>query len=267
MRALLSLAPLFLLACRAAPMMEPVGGFTLGVGETREWREATVAEFEGWMGAAESAVAGLADYRATLESSERIGDELFPRRVMTVWVLAEPLRVAIVTLEPESERGQRVWYDGEERELVAETPGFLGALVGRVGLDPEGELAMKNRRHPVSDVGLARMVEQMREAMEPLLALSFPTRIRAGEARLAERDVRLVEVLQPAVEADEGPVVHRFAFDRESGLVTYYGLAELGSEGVAVLEEYLYRDLATNLGLGVDDFAPGQTPGESGTDG
>jgi hypothetical protein len=246
--------------------MQPVGGFTLGIAEQREWREASGAEFRTWMEAAEGSAKQLADYRATLESSERIEEELFPRRVMTVWVLHEPLRVAIVTHEPESERGQKVWYDGEERELVAETPGFLGALVGRVTLDPEGELALKNRRHPITDIGLVRMVEQMRAAMEPVLALATPPRIRNGMTRLAERDVRLVEVLVPAIEAHERALVHRFAFDQESALVTYYGLAELTSEGPAVLEEYLYREITPDLGLDEDDFAPGQTPGESEAD-
>lgn len=246
--------------------MEPVGGFTLGATVTASWEEASKDDFEEWMGAAEMAVKELRDYRATLESSERIEEELFPRRVMTVWVLHEPLRVAIVTQEPESEAGQRVWYDGEEQELVAETPGFLGALVGRVTLDPEGDLAMKDRRHPITDLGLLRMVEQMRVAMEPVLALPNPPRIRHGEARLAERDVRLVEVLVPAIEAHETALVHRFAFERGSGLVTYYGLAELTSEGPAVLEEYLYRELAPNLGLDADDFTPGETPGEPGSD-
>ena len=250
-------------ACRAAPVMEPIGSFTLAPASAHEWREASVAELEGWMVAAEKAVGGLRDYRATLESSERIEDELFPRRVMTVWVLHEPLHVAIVTHEPESERGQKVWYEGEERELVAETPGFLGTLVGRVSLDPEGDLAMQNRRHPITDIGLARMVEQMRAALEPVLALSTTLRIRSGEARLAERDVRLVEVLVPAIEAHETALVYRFAFDRELGLLIYYGQAELTSEGPAVLEEYLYREITPNLGLDEDDFAPGTTPGES----
>lgn len=263
MRVLLAALLLSLGACRAAPVMEPIGGFTLGAVSAREWSEASVAEFEGWMTSAEKAVAGVRDYRATLESSERIEDELFPRRVMTVWVLHEPLHVAIATHAPESERGQKVWYDGEERELVAETPGFLGALVGRVTLDPEGDLAMKDRRHPITDIGLARMVEQMRSAMEPVLAFATPPRIRNGVAELAEREVRLVEVLVPAIEAHETALVYRFAFDAESGLVTYYGQAELTSEGPAVLEEYLYREITPNLGLDEDDFAPGKTPGET----
>lgn len=261
-------ALLLFLGCRAAPVMEPVGGFTLGVVERRAWDDFGVAEFEGWMAAAEAAVAGLADYRATLEASERIEDELFPRRVMTVWVLREPFRVAIMTHAPPSEEGQKVWYDGDEQELVAETPGFLGSLVGQVTLDPEGDLAMQNRRHPITDIGLARMVEQMREAMTPVLAARTPPRIRAGEGELAGRAVRLVEVLVPTLERGESALVHRFAFDRESGLVTYYGQAELTSEGPAVLEEYLYRELETNLGLDADDFTPGRTPGveEAGRD-
>jgi len=249
------------LACVSRPPMEPVGGFTLSAVTTQSWNEAAPRELEAWMAEAEERVRGLRDYRATLESSERIEDELFPKRVMTVWVLREPFRVAIVTHAPASEEGQRVWYDGEEEELVAETPGFLGKLVGRVRLDPEGDLALENRRHPISDIGLARMAEQMRAAMTPVLAAHERPRIRAGEGELAGRAVQLVEVLQPALEGDEAPLVHRFAFDAERGLVTYYGLAELTSEGPAVLEEYLYRELALDLGLDADDFAPGKTPG------
>ena len=253
MRALLPLV--LLTACRAAPAWEAVGGFEL-LPEAETWREVKVAQLEGWLAEAGERLAPVRDYTATLETRERIGDELFPRRVMQVKVREQPLAVAIVTLEPPSEAGQRVWYDeARGRKLVAETPGFLGTLVGRVSLDPRGARAMQNRRHPITDTGLARLLAQVEEKFHPALARRSAPRLRSTELPFGDGRLRVVDALVPS-EPPDPPLVHRLGFATDSGLLTYYGMAELLPEGLALVEEYGYRDLALSPGLSDEAFAP-----------
>jgi DNA-directed RNA polymerase specialized sigma24 family protein len=258
-RLLLLAAPLFLAACRSLPAWEPVGGFTLGeVTVESPWSELELQEFERWLGEACARLAPLADYSATLETRERIEDALYPRRVLSVRIRHAPFSVFAETHEPSGEKGQSVWYDERwnDGELLAETPGFLGRIVGRVSLDPRGDLALENRRHPITDIGLLRLLEQVEGALGPALAARHPPRVRSAEATLAARPVRLVEALIPADEEGTSAMLHRFGFDRDSGLLTYYGLAELLPDGPALVEEYLYRDVRPNLGLTDADFRP-----------
>lgn len=256
------LRPLFLcvgllLGCRAAPAWEPIGGFEL-VPSTREsWTELAPRELEGRIGAAHARLSAIPDYTAVLETRERIEDDLYPRRVMRVKVRHQPFGVAVETDEPANEKGQRVWYEAgwNHGELLAETPGFLGSLVGRLSLDPEGDLALENRRHPLTDIGLLRLVEQVEESFAPALAASRGARVRATEMELGGRPGTLIEATLPR-ELPDAALLYRFGFDGESGLLVYYGMAELRPDGPALVEEYLYRDLQLAAGLGDADFRP-----------
>lgn len=257
MRALLLGA--LLSGCLTRPAFEPVGGFELVLAPDRgEWSELGARELENWLAAAHSALQPVADYSATLETRERIEDALHPRRVLALRVAERPFRVAAETLEPPAEKGQRVWYDASLRggSLRARTPGFLGSLVGTVTLDPKGDLAMENRRHPITDIGLGRLLEQIEEGFGPSLRHRPAPRIRSVETSLAGRPGRLVEALVSR-EPPDSALVHRFGFDDVSGLLVYYGLAELLPDGPALVEEYLYRDVCTNLGFPAEVFRPG----------
>lgn len=254
MRALLA-GTVLLVACRAAPAWEPIGGFEL-VGAAMESSELAPRELAERIAAAHARLATIHDYTAVLETRERIEDDLYPRRVMRLKLRHQPFSVAIETDAPANEAGQRVWYDASwnHGELLAETPGLLGSLVGRLSLDPEGDLALENRRHPLTDVGLARLVEEIEESIAPELAASG-TSVRRSALEVAGRALTLVEALLPR-EPPEAPLCHRFGFDDQSGLLVYYGLAEVLADGPALVEEYLYRDVRLAVGLTDADFRP-----------
>jgi hypothetical protein len=256
LRIVLPLCALALGACRAAPVWEPAGGFELAPIAAEGWVDVRPFQLEGWLAAARAGLGPVRDYTATLETRERVEDEVFPRRVMHLKVREQPFAAAIETFEPPNEAGQRVWYDeSRSDEIVAETPGFLGALVGRVSLDPEGDLAMKNRRHPITDLGLARLLAQVDGEFVPTLARRYAPRLRCTEAALAGTTLRFVDALVPGG-PEEPSLLHRLGFELDSGLLTYYGLAEVLPDGLALVEEYLYRELRLNPGLGADDFRP-----------
>lgn len=253
----LALVYLALTSCRATAPLEPLSGFELvPPPESAAWSPLEPDEFGRWLGEARARLGPVADYRAVLATRERIGEELFPRRVLRVLLRHAPFAVAIETDEPPAERGQRVWFDESwnDGELVAETPGFLGRLVGRVSLDPEGGLALENRRHPLTDIGLRRLGEQIEEQIGPALAAGT-TRLRWATTSLDGRAARLVEA-ELACSPPEPALGYRFGFDVESGLLVYFGSAELGPDGPELLEEYLYTGLELDLGLTDADFRP-----------
>lgn len=250
----LVLCVLLTTACRAAPAWEALSGFELLAADGPR-RDLEPGELQGWLATARAQLAPVRAHAATLETRERIGDELHPRRVLLVKVRERPFAAAIETLAPPNEAGQRVWYDeAKGKKILAETPGLLGRLVGRVSLDPRGDRAMENRRHPITDTGLWRLLEQVETQLQPELARRAPPRLRATDAD-GDTPLRLVDALVPS-EPPDPPVVHRLGFEAGSGLLTYYGQAELLPDGLALLEEYWYRELRLDPGLTDADFAP-----------
>ena len=147
------LSIVLLAGCRAAPAWEPIGGFELVGPADAGAVESAPQELLERVAAARAKLAAIPGYTAVLETRERIEDELHPRRVLRLKVRHDPFSIAVETDAPPNERGQRAWYDEDwnDGEMVAETTGLLGALVGRVSLDAEGDLAMRNRRHPLTD--------------------------------------------------------------------------------------------------------------------
>lgn len=259
MRALLLCVGL-LIGCRAAPAWEPIGGFELVPIQLSLSSELSPHELQQRVARAHAKLDTIADYTAVLETRERIEDDLYPRRVMRLKVRHRPFGVAIETDEPANEKGQRVWYSvaWNHGEMLAETPGFVGSLVGRLSLDPEGDLALENRRHPITDIGLLRLVEQAEESLfAPRPATSRIARVRGFAADLGGRPAQMCEVAVPR-ELPDSALLYRFGFDDESGLLVYYGLAELMPDGPALIEEYLYRDVHLAAGLGDADFRPPQ---------
>jgi hypothetical protein len=245
------LLSLFLLAaCRTPPAWDPVGGFEL-VTEAGTWQEGDPSSLRTRLDRARARLTSLGAYSATLVTRERIEDELYPRRVLSLRVRENPFAAAIETLEPPSEKGQRVWYDEAQRPgvLLAETPGLLGQLVGRVRLDPQGELAMENRRHAITDTGLGRLFALVERELGPLLGARDAPRVRTIEAG----DLHLAVLLAPRALPD-APILYRVGFDDE--LLTYFGQAELLPDGPALVEEYLYRDLRFEPAFGDEDFRP-----------
>lgn len=253
----LALAYVALTSCRASASLEPLSGFELVTPpEAAAWSALGADELGRWLDGARARLGPVADYRAVLATRERIGEELFPRRVLRVALRHAPFAVAIETDEPPAERGQRVWFDESwnDGELVAETPGFLGRLVGRLSLDPEGALALENRRHPLTDIGLRRLDEQIVEQVGPAL-VAGAVRLRCATTSIDGRVSRVVEA-ELARTPPEPALGYRFGFDVESGLLVYFGSAELGPDGPALLEEYLYTGLELDLGLTDADFRP-----------
>jgi hypothetical protein len=245
--------------CRSAPAWEPISGFELVErSEVSGWSELTPAGFQLLLANARGAVTALEDYAATLETRERIEHELFPRRELLVKIRQQPFSVAAETLQPESEAGQRIWFDEtwNGAKLMAETPGFLGRLIGKTSHHPLSGLAMKHRRHPITDIGLLRLIEQIDEQLGPALARTPPPRLRIGASSIGARPVQVVEILVPGEEYPQPALVYHCGFDDESKLMTYYGQAQLLPDGPALLEEYLYSELRTNIGLEDSDFRP-----------
>jgi hypothetical protein len=103
------------------------------------------------------------DYSATIVSRERIGGKLEEYRSIFVKVRHQPPSVYVYVITPESHKGdEAIYVEGRnDGKLLGHTTGITGQMVGTVALDPQGPTAMNGQRHPIIEVGIRHLCQQL----------------------------------------------------------------------------------------------------------
>lgn len=234
------------LAEREPDVLDARGADTAAVEEPREVLDAHLAR-------ARAAVAVLAGYRAELVKEERVGERLYAPQRMQCKVRHEPFAVYLRFLEPSALEGQEALWAGERYggELVARAAGAAGFLGAQV-IDPEGGLAMRGNRYPITETGMARLLEKV----DALLAQGDgPGAI--AELRLlegAEVDGRACSGVEAQFGQDAPFALVRLYFDDAWGLPVAYEAFEVHEGALRLAERYAYEALEVDVELGDADF-------------
>lgn len=197
---------------------------------------------------------GRSDYTATFYKQERIQGQLSPRNQIQLKIRRTPFSVYMHWQSPNA--GREVIYRqgaNDNRLLVHEGSGLASLLVPVLKLDPSGELAMSNSRHPVTEIGLMNLIDRLLEVRRS--DLNNPNvQVSMGEAAVDERPCFQFQFLYP--ENDAKAHYHKVivCIDRDLRLPvacrTYDWPSPEGPLEPPLLEDYIYADLQFNLSLG-----------------
>ena len=191
------------------------------------------------------------DYVAVLHRQERVRGELQAAEVIRL-KFRKPFQVYLKWVG-EARAGRELLYaEGwNENRLMAHEGGVLGFIT--LSLDPDGALALRHSRHPVTDTGIGRMLEVVSESMHRAVA--------AGELEIV--DVAPTPstggVRGGSRGACRGPrqgLLRRargHGLDLESKLPIQIAIYD--AEG-RLTEKYGYEHLQLNVGLTELDFEP-----------
>ncbi|MFB3818505.1 MAG: DUF1571 domain-containing protein [Candidatus Methylomirabilales bacterium] len=217
---------------------------------------ATEADLLRLLERADARYAEVQDYTSRMRSIERVGDTLLPEEQILL-KFQRPFRVYMRWLEGPS-KGREGLYDAERhggKFLLAEPRGL--ARLFTAALDPRDPRIMERSRHPVTDVGIGRLLEIVgqnarRAAREKVLRL-----VDRGAGEVAGRRVRQLEGILPRDQV-AGYYGYRvvLAFDEEHHLpirVVVYDWYD------RLVEDYTHADLVLNPGLGRRDFDAGNS--------
>lgn len=209
------------------------------------------------------------DYTATFIQQERDDDGVLgPETVMEMKVRTRhrggeegsPMRVYLHFLSPESAAGREVIWaeDLYSGKLVVHEAGALGLL--RLHLDPEGLIAMRGQRHPISEIGLTKLIDKLIERGEfDRGSTDLEVTLSEGH-QLGETPVSLIRIRRPTpAEGENNFSIAEIAFDPRRQLILSYrsfGWPEEPGGEPTLLESYTYRDVRTNVGLSEQDFDP-----------
>lgn len=227
--------------------------------------------------ALEIAKSGLADcrenindYTAILIKRERIDGVLGVHEYMQVKIrnrkvkngrVVQPLSVYINFLKPSSVKGREVIYvEGQnDNNIVAHEGGLKGKFLPTVNLPPNGMLAMRGQRYPMTEIGVENLIVKLIERGQQARQFSDVQCEFRKNARVKDRVCTVLQVTQPTKQPNlEFYQASVFIDDKLNLPIRYiaYDWPKAPNAPLDVLEEYNYLNLKVNVGLKDEDFDP-----------
>ena len=227
--------------------------------------------------ALEIAKSGLADcrenindYPAILIKRERIDGVLGVHEYMQVKIrnrkvkngrVVQPLSVYINFLKPSSVKGREVIYvEGQnDNNIVAHEGGLKGKFLPTVNLPPNGMLAMRGQRYPMTEIGVENLIVKLIERGQQARQFSDVQCEFRKNARVKDRVCTVLQVTQPTKQPNlEFYQASVFIDDKLNLPIRYiaYDWPKAPNAPLDVLEEYNYLNLKVNVGLKDEDFDP-----------
>jgi len=213
------------------------------------------------------------DYTALLVKRERVNGTLGEHEYMLMKCrnrkvaggqLAQPFSVYLQFLKPAATKGREVIYVENENEgkLVAHEGGFKGKFLPTVTIPPDGMLAMRGQRYPLTEIGVENMVIKLIERGEKALQFDDVTAEFRTGARVKDRTCTVLQVNQPTRRPELDFFQAQVFMDDQLRMPIRYIAYDwprpgspAGSVG-EVIEEYNYLNLQVNVGLKDSDFDP-----------
>jgi outer membrane lipoprotein-sorting protein len=214
---------------------------------------ATEAELIRLLDRADRELAGVTDYTAVMVSQERIGEVLQPVERVQV-KFQRPFRVYMRWIDGPSKGREGLYVAGAHngKFLVYEPKGIQRLFT--TALDPADKRVMEKSRHPVTDMGIGRLLEIIQENTGRATRQGVLRVVDRGPGEIGGRRVRQVEGVLPQ-DPGAGYYAYRvmLAFDEDHSLPIRIVAHDWQNR---LVEDYTYVDLRLNPGLNGKDFDP-----------
>jgi hypothetical protein len=214
--------------------------------------------------------AHVIDYTATLVKRERVDGTLSDHDYMFVkvrnrkvvnGVTTQPLSVYLTYLRPSSVKGREVIYvEGQnDGNMIAHEGGLKGRFLPTMPLPPNGMLAMRGQRYPITEIGIENLIVKLIERGQTARQHPDVTCTFRKNAKVKDRICTVLEVNQPTRHPELEFFQAQVFIDDEFNLpIRYiaYDWPRKAGQTPEVIEEYNYVDLKLNVGLTDADFDP-----------
>ena len=196
------------------------------------------------------------DYEAVVVKREMIGDELETTQ-MQIKFRESPMSVYLKFIDPHPGR-EILFQPGKHNDnmLVHETG--IASVVGSLEIEPEGSLAMKHNRYPITRIGLKNLLtlnieRWIRETrMDGVDVKYYPS------AKIGDLNCKVVQITYAKKTKDVRYQSSRLFIDSQTNLPVRMQNWDFGAAGAkpVLVEDYFYSNLKTNVGLKDVDFDP-----------
>lgn len=199
----------------------------------------------------------LQDYSATLAKRERINGKVLDYEYMFVKLRHHPFSVYMYFLS--APKGQEVIFvEGQnDGNMLAHTTGIKNSMFGTVSIKPDGPIAMRNQRYPLTELGILNLTRRLVEVGEQDVKFGeCEVKFYEG-AKINNRVCTCIEVIHPVPRRNFLYHLARIFVDKEYNLPIRYESYDWPKEkggAPELLEEYTYLNLKLNNGFTDADF-------------
>ncbi len=207
----------------------------------------------------QSRLSHVSDYTCTFIKRERINGKLYAPHSMHLKVRNQPMSVYLKFIKPYAGR-EAIYIAGRHNgKVVAHDVGIGKLVAGTLLLDPKGSRAMEDNRHPITEAGLANMLNLLEKHWKVELKPEDTKVTILERTHVGERACTMIETFHATKIKGLQFAKVRVFIDHELGLPIRFEAYDWGRDpGVEgqLVEEYNYVNLKLNVGLTEADFDP-----------
>ena len=202
------------------------------------------------------------DYTCTFFKRERIDGKLYAPHIMSMKARTKPASLYFKFIQPNPGREAIYVHGHNNNKIVAHDVGIGRIVAGTMHLDPKGDMAMDENRHPVTEAGLGTMIDLVKDRWDTELHPGESVILFHPQAKVGDRTCLMVESIHPRRSPDFLFHKVKLYVDKELNLPIRFEAYDWpktpGSEP-ELIEEYTYVNLKLNVGLKDRDFDPKNT--------
>ena len=168
-----------------------------------------------------------------------------------------PMAVYLRFMKPADVRGREVvWVENQnDGKMIVHEPGLKGMV--NVNLDPNGYLAMRNQRYPITEIGIENLAAKLIETCQRDRRHGECEFQLYDNAKVGKTECRMLEVIHPVKRPHFDFYRARVYLDKKLNVpIRYASWSWPTTEGgePVLEEEYNYFRLTTNVALTNQDF-------------
>jgi hypothetical protein len=202
-------------------------------------------------------------YRAKLFKQELVNGSLLEGQDIDLKMGHAPFSVYMKWRSGDKGR-QAIYVDGQhDNKLLVQPGGVTGRLSGTLKIDPKGDLAMNESRHPVTKIGLVELAKEIYEVQSGNLQDATPFQCELTEdASFEDRPCFRFMVEYPSASVSKSYRKSEILIDKEFSMpvcVRNFGWGEEGkpaSDDETLIEHYAYSEIDASEELTENDFDP-----------
>jgi hypothetical protein len=203
------------------------------------------------------ALQSVDDYEAVITRRELVNGE-FKTETMQMKFRQEPFSVYLLFGGEKAGR-EVIYVDGENNnELLAHEGSGFTSFFGTISLKPDNPQVLAESRHKITDIGLRNMISAISKRWEEESQFGECDVKYYQQAKVNEMECLAIECTHPRPRRQFQFHISRLFLDKQTNFpirVENWGFPAQPGAKPALVEEYTYSELKTNVGLTDLDFS------------
>jgi hypothetical protein len=204
----------------------------------------------------------IRDYTCDFWKHERIDGQLGEKQHILLKVMHQPFSVYMSFIQPFAGR-EVVYVAGQNDNKITVLDAGFKRYLGKMNLDPQGTLAMKGNKHPITRVGIRNLTAELIKLFEAESKFAECEVTTNADTKINARPTFMVQVTHPVPRQTFRAHVMRIFFDKELRVPIHFDAYLWPSAAGAkppLDEAYTYGNLKINNNFTAMDFDANNNP-------